>query len=197
MAAAICRGDVVLIDDLGQGWISASIAVGELIRFPGSPYAQWTHIAIVYHAPVQDPKAILIVEATATSGVHTAYLSKYEHRYAIVHTSVSTEDWWEVKKFLDSVLALREGYGFVTYVGLTLYALTGTGLCIQRAGTATCGGLVADALTRPGFIWTRPPYAMTPARIAADLEQQGCAIPSGVEGGGKTTLVRNLLRRRK
>jgi hypothetical protein len=177
MAGTICPGDVVLVDQLGQGVISAAIALGaELRNGRDSPYKQWTHVAIVYETPSQDPNTIRIVEARATSVVRTAYLSKYDGHRAIAHTEVDDEDWEEVKAFLDAVLRAREHYDYVAIVGLTIYALTGTGLCIQRAGTATCSGLVADALTRRGFIWTRPPYAMTPAGIAADLHDFGCKM---------------------
>ena len=189
MAGEIRRGDVVLVDQLGQGLVSASIAVGEVLRYGrGSPYTRWTHIAIVCDAPFQDPSTISIAEARAATGVHTTFLSKYEKHYAIVHTRVDDRDWAEVERFLETVLNAREHYDFVAYAGLTLYALSGTRVCIQRAGTATCSGLVADALTRAGFIWTRPPYAMTPADIAADLEGADCAITSTVEDEGQTTI---------
>lgn len=170
MGQPIREGDVVLVDGLGQGWVSLSIAAGEMMRHGrNSPYARWTHVAIVYEAPDQSPDRIKIVEATERAGVHKAYISKYENRSAIVHTHVGTQDWGEVRRFLDSVLEARSKYDLVAYAGLTVYALTGTHLCIQRAGTVTCSGLVADALTRRGFIWQRPPYAMTPADIAEDL----------------------------
>lgn len=189
MAEPIRPGDVVLVDELGQGVVSASIALGDLWRHGwDSPYAQWTHVAIVYDATYQDPDAISIVEATATSGVHTAFLSKYKDHYAIGHTHVDGRDSEEVKDFLDTVLKAREKYDFVAYAGLFLYAVTGTALCIQRAGTATCSGLVADALTRRGFIWARPPYAMTPAGIAADLERFGCPTTSFLAGAARRTV---------
>ncbi|MBV8710740.1 MAG: hypothetical protein JOY56_03135 [Solirubrobacterales bacterium] len=189
MAGAIRRGDVVLVDELGQGLVSASIALGELLRYGrGSPYTQWTHSAIVCDVPFQDPSTISIVEARAATGVRRALLSKYEKHYAIVHTDVDDCDWPEVERFLKSVRDARESYDFVAYAGLTLYALTGSRICIQRAGTATCAGLVADALTRAGFIWSRPPYAMTPADIAADLEDGKHTITSKVVDEGQTTL---------
>src|SRR5437879_2206339 len=98
MHASIRNGDVVLVDELGQGWVSASIALGQRWRHGrGSPYAHWTHIAIVYDARYQDEGAILIVEARARTGVHTAFLSKYNGRHAIVHTGVDDDDWDEVK----------------------------------------------------------------------------------------------------
>lgn len=179
MAGAIRRGDVVLVDELGQGWVSASIAVGEMLRYGwSSPYARWTHVAIVYDVRGQDPDAVTIAEARASATVRRASLAKYRKRCAIVHTEVGEDDWVEVKEFLDSVMAARSGYDLVAYAWLTVYALTGTRVCMQRAGTATCSGLVADALTRRGYIWSRPPYAMTPADIAADLESFGCTTTS-------------------
>ena len=189
MAEPIRAGDVVLVDELGQGVVSASIALGERWRHGwDSPYARWTHVAIVYDATYQDPDAIPIVEATAASGVHTAFLSKYQRHYAVGHTHVDGRDTAQVKDFLDEVLQARERYDFVAYAGLFLYSLTGTAVCMQRAGTATCSGLVADALTRRGFVWTRPPYAMTPAGIAADLDRFGCPTTSFLADGTRTTL---------
>lgn len=173
MPEQIRAGDVVLV--YGQDLISVSIAVGTILRYgAGTPYAEWTHAALVYEAPSQDPDTIRIVEATQASGVHTAFLSKYTAgKHKIVHTHVGRHDWEQVRDFLDRVLVARERYDLVAYLGLTLYALTGTRLCLQEAGTATCSGLVCDALTRAGFTWSRPPYACTPADIAADLDVEG------------------------
>ena len=201
MPEAICRGDVVLVDELGQGLVSASIALGEVLRYGcASPYTQWTHTAIVYDASFQDPADVSIVEARASTRVHKTSLSKYANHYAIVHTKVDDSDWLEVKHFLDNVLEKRERYDYVAYAGLLLYDLFASNVCIQRAGTATCSGLVADALTRAGYIWTRPPYATTPANIAADLDTQyHRAMTSCVVDQGQTTLrgrlrqVRGLL----
>ena len=193
MPEPICAGDVVLVDGVGQGLVSVSIAVGERLRYGrASPYARWTHTAIVYDAPDQDPDRIKIVEATAGARVHMAFISKYENRSAVVHTHVDKHDWEQVKEFLDEVLEARAKYDPVAYAGLTLYALTGTSLCIQRAGTATCSGLVADALTRRGFVWKRPPYAMTPADIAADLERFQCAMTENVAGVPAPTICARL-----
>jgi hypothetical protein len=143
-------------------------------------------VAIVYDAPSQDPATITIVEARASATVRRVFLAKYLKRYAVVHTEVDDDDWVEVKEFLDSVLAARARYDLVGYAWLTVYALTGTRVCVQRAGTATCSGLVADALTRRGFVWTRPPYAMTPADIAADLDRFHCPSTSYLAGDSRT-----------
>jgi hypothetical protein len=173
MPEQIHRGDVVLVDGFGQGWVSASIALGARLRYGlNSPHVHWSHVALVYDAPdgTDAPlESIRIVEATAARGVHLAFLSKYEGRIKIVNTGIGGEDFAQVREFLDDVLTARTSYGRLTYVGLTLYAVTGSKLCLQTAGTATCSGLVCDALTRAGFIWKRPPFACTPADIDASL----------------------------
>ncbi|MFZ0090140.1 MAG: hypothetical protein WAL63_11575 [Solirubrobacteraceae bacterium] len=180
MSRTIRNGDVVLVDGLEQGLISWSIGLGTRLRHgPRTPLARWTHVALIYDAPPGGPDAsgdedaIKIVEATGASGVHLAFLSKYPpQRRRIIHTDVDEQDWGEMRAFLDSVLSERATYGWATYAGLTLYAVTGTKLCVQEAGTATCSGLVCDALTRRGIVWKRPPFACTPADIAEELPPQ-------------------------
>jgi hypothetical protein len=179
----IRNGDVVLVEGREQGLVSASIAVGARLRYgQGSPHARYSHVALVYDVPAQDPDSILVVEATAASGVQRAFLTKYWKRCKIVHARVDEHDWRQVREFLDDVVDARTGYGMLTYLGLTLYALTGSRLCLQTAGTATCSGLVCDALTRAGFIWDRPPYACTPADIDVHLEHfdafEPCRAPT-------------------
>jgi hypothetical protein len=58
----------------------------------------------------------------------------------------------------------------VTIFGFGLYCVTGGQICIQKAGTAICSGFVSDALTRAGYIWPRPPFAMMPADLARYFE---------------------------
>jgi hypothetical protein len=169
----ICNGDVVLIDKLSQGWISASIKLGAKLRHGFlSSHTRYSHVAIVYDASNQN--AVVIAEAVAGGVVHLAFLSKYDTSYYdVVHTRVDDHDWAQMKTFIDDVIEARTEYGYLTYLGLTLYALTGTSVCIQRAGTAICSGLACDALTRAGIVWKRPPYACTPADISAQLQPGG------------------------
>jgi len=77
-------------------------------------------------------------------------------------------DW--LASFLGFVFAVVVASVFSTVAGLSLYAATGSKLCIQRAGSVTCSGLVCEALTRAGIVWARPPYACTPADISAQLQ---------------------------
>jgi hypothetical protein len=175
LSAGIRNGDVVLVDRNAQGPIAISIRLGSKLRYGlASPHTRFSHAAIVYDAAAQD--AVQIVEATAASGVHVTLLSKYAGAYVdVVPTHVDAHDWPDVKTYLDRVLDARTQYDFATYAGLTLYALTGTKLCIQRAGSAICSGLVCDALTRAGYVWPRPPFACTPADISATLRPGGAS----------------------
>jgi hypothetical protein len=167
------NGDIVLIERKSQGPVSVAITVGAKLRYGfASPHARYSHAAIV--SDVSEPAAVRIVEATAASGVQEVFLAKYDRsEFDVIHMDVPEEDWKQVREFLNRVLEARTGYDYVTHVGLALYALTGTRLCVQRAGTAICSGLVCDALTRAGEIWTRPPYACTPADISHQLQPGG------------------------
>ena len=170
MSARIRNGDVVLVDRNAQGPIAVSIRLGSMLRYGvASPHTRYSHAAIVYYASALD--AVRIVEATAASGVQIALLPKYDDSHSdVVATHVDEHHWPDVKRYLDDVLEARTSYDFVTYIGLTMYSLTGTKLCIQRAGSAICSGLVCDALTRAGIVWPRPPFACTPADISATLQ---------------------------
>jgi hypothetical protein len=166
----IRNGDVILVDRRAQGWISLSIKIGSKLRYGlYNPHTQYSHAAIVYSAPADGP--VEIVEATAASGVRLALLAKYKpSEYDVVHTNMRPRDFRQVRKYLDDVLNKRTSYDFLTLAGLSLYAVTGSKICVQRAGSAICSGLVCDALTRAGIVWARPPYACTPADISSQLQ---------------------------
>ena len=118
----------------GQDILSMSIAVGTVLRYgPGTPYAEWTHVALVYEAPSQDPDAIRIIEATQPGGVHCAFLSKYAGRKRkLIHTDVQEHDWEQVRDFLDRVLRGTGSYDLVAYLGLTLLCGDGHRGCASR-----------------------------------------------------------------
>ena len=167
------NGDIVLVDRRSQGLVSEAIRLGAKLRYGfTSPHAQYVHVAIVYDA--SEPSAVRIVEATAASGVQEAFLAKYDpSEYDVIHMKVDDADWRQVHAFLKQVLDARTGYDYLTHLGLLLYSVTGSRVCVQRAGTAICSGLVCDALTRAGKIWERPPYACTPADISRQLQPGG------------------------
>jgi len=158
-------GDIVLTGRRSQGLVSQAIRLGSKIRYGfRSPYTVWAHAALVI-----DAEQFLVAEARSRGVVVSDMRDRFPAGdFAVVPTggSLNEHDLNQVLDFANAVLASRTRYGFVTFIGLGIYCLTGGGLCIQKAGTAICSGFVCDALTRAGYIWNRPPYAMMPSDIA-------------------------------
>ncbi|MGZ4304628.1 MAG: hypothetical protein ACXVSL_07140, partial [Solirubrobacteraceae bacterium] len=150
-------GDFLLTGLTQQGLISRAIKLGSWLRGYERPYQRFSHAALVISTDGT------LAEALA-NGVRRNPISKYDQAdYRIVHTHVDGQDQAEILEFANSVLKSHEAYGYSTFAGLAVYCLTGAQLCVQDAGTAICSGFVCDALTRAGFIWERPPFAMMPA----------------------------------
>jgi hypothetical protein len=157
-------GDVILCGAKAQGLVSRAIKLGSWLRGYPKAARAFSHTALIIDTDGT------IAEA-ASKGVRRAHVSKY-HADDIrhVHTHVDEHDQAQVLAFAEAVMAARTGYGFVTFAGLALYCLTGGSLCVQKAGTAICSGFVADALTRAGEIFERPPYACMPADLAVHFD---------------------------
>lgn len=154
-------GDVVLSGAKSQGWVSLAIKLGQRLRGFTADERQWTHC----YGVVDAEKGVL-VEA-AKKGVRlTSTTVLHEADYLHVPTNVDAHDFAQMLAFYDAVLNARSGYGFWTFGGLALYCATGGSLCIQKAGTAICSGLLCDALTRAGEVFARPPYSMMPGDLA-------------------------------
>ena len=161
-------GDFLLTGVTAQGIVSWAIKTGSWLRRYEAPYRRFSHAALV----IGDDGSL--AEALGT-GVQRSELAKYKTAdYVLVRTDVNEHDRGQVLAFANSVLDARTSYGFATIAGLGLYCLTGGQLCIQLAGTAICSGFVCDALTRAGYVWPRPPFAMMPADLARffDVRQE-------------------------
>lgn len=158
-------GDILLTGRQSQGIVSLAIKLGQKLRFGfKSHYTIWSHTALVI-----DSDQGLCAEAVSTGVKITKIAERFpEGDYAIVSTGARMlrADRNQVLKFASSVVDAKSHYGFWTFAGLAIYCLTGSALCVQKAGTSICSGFVCDALTRAGYIWERPPYAMMPADIA-------------------------------
>ena len=153
-------GDFLLTGIKAQGIVSWAIKAGSLLRGFEAPYRRFSHAALVI-----DDRGTL-AEALG-KGVTRSPLSKYEAaNYVLVRTGVQEPDRSQILDYAEAVLDARTRYGFWTIFGLGLYCLAGAQICIQRAGTAICSGFVSDALTRAGYVWPRPPFAMMPADLA-------------------------------
>jgi hypothetical protein len=153
-------GDFILTGVKAQGIVSLAIKLGAWLRRYEKPFRRFSHTALVI-----DDEGTL-AEAVAKGVVRTPLSHYHDDDYVLVRAGVDEHDQKQVVEFAEAVLAARTKYGFLTFVGLAIYCLTGAQLCIQKAGTAICSGFASDALTRAGFIWPRPPYAMMPADLA-------------------------------
>lgn len=157
-------GDFLLTGVTSQGVVSWAIKTGSWLRGFEPPYRRFSHTALLISEEGELAEAL-------GGGVKRTHMSKYEAAdYVLVRTAVDDHDAAQVLEFAESVLDSRTRYGFATIFGLALYCLTGAQLCIQLAGTAICSGLVSDALTRAGFVWARPPFAMMPADLARHFD---------------------------
>lgn len=153
-------GDFLLTGRKAQGIVSWAIKTGAWLRRYDKAFQQFSHAALVIASDGT------LAEALA-SGVKESPLSKYaQDDYILVRTEVDIHDQAQVLAFARAVLDAKQKYGYLTFVGLALYCVTGAQLCIQQAGTSICSGFVSDALTRSRFVWPRPPFAMMPADLA-------------------------------
>jgi hypothetical protein len=160
-------GDFLLTGIKAQGIVSWAIKAGSWLRRFEAPYRRFSHAALV----IDDDGTL--AEALG-KGVTRSPLSKYEAaNYVLVRTDIQEPDRSQILTFAESVLEARTSYGFWTILGLGLYCLAGAQICIQQAGTAICSGFVSDALTRAGYIWPRPPFAMMPADLARYFDVSG------------------------
>lgn len=159
-AKNLATGDFLLTGVAHQGPITAAIKLGSAIRGYDKPFRRFSHTALIIDGVGNVCEAV-------DKGVRFANISRFkDNDYVIVHTNVDEHDQKQILDYCNAVVAAKYTYGFVTFAGLGLYCLTGGQLCVQKAGTAICSGLVSEALTRAGYVWERPPYAMMPADLA-------------------------------
>lgn len=152
-------GDVVLTGRKAQGTISKAIKFGSKLRGADGLADRFSHTALIVSAEGD------IAEAQE-KGVVYDHISKYDRDdYVVIHTETCPHDQLQILAYAKSVVDTKTKYGFATFVGLAIYCITGAGIVVGVSGTAICSGFVADALTRAGVIWSRPPFSMMPFQI--------------------------------
>jgi uncharacterized protein YycO len=142
--------------------ISRLIELGERLRFGWrSPYAYWSHAALIISAEGQ------IVEANA-EGIQQKSLAEYVGTgFCLVNVPdaiMSAEDRAEAVAFAQSCIG--EPYGYLTAVSIGLSVLTGLRMSFGFDGQEVCSGLVARALERSAIIFPRDPSHLTPGDLA-------------------------------
>ena len=161
-------GDIVLTHN--PYWTSRIIRFGQRLRYDKA-HAFYNHVAVAY-----DSRGT-IVEALG-NGVVKRPISVYEDTpYYVIRVRAGSGDRRQVVNFLDAVLKARWRYGYLTIASVALTLLTGYSLVFARAGTAICSGLAAEALTRCGEVFEKPPAFMVPADLARHF-----GVPIGKSG---------------
>jgi hypothetical protein len=75
-------------------------------------------------------------------------------------------DRGQIRRFAGAVVEARYEYSYETLLAIALQLSTGSRLGFARSSTAICSGFVAEALTRAGYIFERPPSFTMPADLA-------------------------------
>lgn len=153
-------GDLVLVH--AHHFFSRLIRFGQRLRFRGRrrPYAYWNHVALVLNEQGD------LAEALGNGVVRTNLSSYSDHDYTVVHTNANYHDQQQILKFAEAVLSARWRYGWFTIISLAITLTTGSKFVIGRIGTAICSGFAAEALTRAGEVFPKPPAYMMPADVA-------------------------------
>jgi hypothetical protein len=135
----------------------------QTLRYKGdeSTYAKWNHAGLFLGADGQ------IAEALG-DGVKRRHIRDYTEPYIAVRRFPDMEDLdsEQIRRFAEAVLEARYEYSYETLAAIALQLATGSRLGFARASTAICSGFVADALTRAGYIFERPPAFTMPAELA-------------------------------
>lgn len=164
-------GDIVFTH--AEGWRSAAIRFGQALRArgPARRFAHWSHVAIV------TSRAGDLIEAVDT-GVkpgHVDDLIAGGTPFTVVETHIVPHDWEQMRDFLNSVVHARWRYGWWTLTSVAINHLTNSNIAWGKNGTAICSGLAAEALTRAGHIFDRPPAYMSPFHLAQHFNVTGPA----------------------
>jgi hypothetical protein len=154
----------------GDFYLTSSGRIGSRIiqswqtrRYKGdeSAYAKWNHAGLFLG------EGGLIAEALG-SGVVARDISAYtEPRVAVIRPPEMAElDRGQIRRFADAVVEVRYEYSYETLLAIALQLSTGSRFGFARASTAICSGFVAEALTRAGYIFERPPSFTMPDDLA-------------------------------
>jgi hypothetical protein len=138
-----------------QGWQALRYKDAE------SAYAKWNHAGLFLGEGGR------IAEALGNGVVERDIRAYTRPHVAVIHPPSMTEiDRDQIRRFADAVLIARYEYSYETLLAIALQLGTGSRLGFSRGSTAICSGFVAEALTRAGYIFERPPTFTMPADLA-------------------------------
>jgi hypothetical protein len=183
-AEGLRHGDIILVHSHGK-FAPRAIGFGQRLHHPPE-YAYWTHAAVVAGQaangdeilpgkPVTGAETILI-EAKGGQRVRAVPLSQYDARdYAAVRFF---PEWHASPRQLMIERAVREnaeryaksrlgaGYGYLTIVTLTAWALFGGRVTVGLSGDDVCSGLAAKCSMYLGAIYDGDAAETMPADLA-------------------------------
>ena len=159
-------GDIVFAHN--SGIIARAIRFAERHDKAQKRQSGWNHAAVVYH---DDEGKLKVIQATAKGVTDNAYLDDIAPggKYEILSLPVGVDR----QKFLFFMASqVGDKYGFLTIVSCALDMYLPDAICLRRANTWICSGLVAGALWFGGYKGaTKWPdlYTVTPSQLAESL----------------------------
>jgi hypothetical protein len=138
------------------------ISLGEKRRFRSddSPYAHWSHCALV----VGNDGAVVEAEST---GVRRSPISRYrDDEYHLVRLGPGFPPDGRNRAAAYAEAQVGQAFGYLALAGAALFLLFGVPLRLMRGNHQICSGLVVRALQRGGLMPDAEPSLMLPADLA-------------------------------
>jgi|SRR5579871_691184 len=140
----------------------ALISVAERRRFrgPDSPFAHWSHCALIADS------AGTLVEAESR-GVVKSPISKYlADEYHVVMLGAEFGEEGRRKAVAYAASQVGSAFGYLALLGAAAFLVTGRPLRLMRRHHEICSGLVARSLQAGGLLRDRDASTMLPADLA-------------------------------
>ena len=152
-------GDFILVST--NGILAKFIRFGQFIRYHGKmkPFSLWNHAAMII-----DEEGT-IVEAVGR-GVRYAHIDEYKNvEYYLVNTKLNKQSREQAISACNSFV--KDQSGWLTIVSIAFELITGIKLQFSLNNSMICSAVVAQSLWAGGVIFSRNPYQMMPADLAA------------------------------
>ena len=170
MSAILQDGDIVFAHT--KGLIGRAIRFAQKHDRAQKGQSKWNHAAVVYK---DDDGVFRVIQATAKGVTDNAHLEDIAPHgtYEILPLPFHVDR----KQFL-GFMASQVGskYGFLTILSCAFDMYLPDAICLRRANTWICSGLIAGGLWFAGFEgaldWPDL-YTVTPAQLAESLQHQG------------------------
>lgn len=153
-------GDILLARRRRLLPLLISAAERRRFRGPDSPFAHWSHCAVI------TDRTGRLTEAEAT-GVVSSPISKYragEYHVVSLGPDFAREDRSRAVAYAQSQVGAA--FGYLALLGAIVFLLTGRPVRVMRRDHQICSGLVTRALQAGGLLREQDPFTMLPADLA-------------------------------